>query len=128
MVKHVGFKKARARRLRREATGVERILWSRLNNRQLGGHKFVRQEPIGPYVADFVCREARLIVELDGGQHADSLRDTVRDDFLVLNGYRVKRFWNDEVRQNLDGVLLTILHLLGGERSEVAEEKSIPSP
>lgn len=90
MVKLTNLKRDRARRLRREATGVERILWYKLNNRQLGGHKFVRQEPIGSYVADFLCREQRLIVELDGGQHAESSRDVLRDEFLTLNGYRVK--------------------------------------
>jgi very-short-patch-repair endonuclease len=98
--------------LRRESTPFERKLWQKLQNRQLAGYKFVRQEPIGPYIADFVCRERMLIVELDVGQHAESPRDARRDEFLALNGYQVKRFWNGEIEENLDGVLETILHLL----------------
>src|SRR5690242_13265404 len=87
----------RARRLRRDATDAERRLWYRLRARQIDGAKFVRQEPIGPYVADFVCREQRLVVELDGGQHATDKRDAMRDDWLRQHGYRVLRFWNNDV-------------------------------
>ena len=91
---------------------MENGLWKRLRNRQLGGCKFVRQEPIGPYFADFVCRERRLIVEVDGGQHADSQRDLVRDRWLAQHGYRVLRFWNNEVRGNIEGVLEAIAEAL----------------
>jgi very-short-patch-repair endonuclease len=75
----------------------------------------VRQEPIGPFVADFVCRERRLIVEVDGGQHADNKRDVQRDEWLVAHRYRVLRFWNNEVLGNMDGVLETIAAALDVE-------------
>jgi very-short-patch-repair endonuclease len=83
-------------------------IWNKLRSRQIGGHKFVRQEPIGKYIVDFVCREKRSIVELDGGQHADNKRDVVRDRWLAEHGYRVLRFWNNHVFENIDGVLETI--------------------
>ena len=70
----------------------------------MGGYKFVRQEPIGRYVVDFVCREKRLVVEVDGGQHAESKRDAVPDQWLAEHCYRVLRFWNNEVLGNIEGV------------------------
>jgi len=85
------------------------MLWGRIRSRQLRGFKFVRQEPIGRYYADFVCRERRVIVELDGGQHADRPDDRQRDTELRALGYRVLRFWNNEVIDNLDGVLQSLL-------------------
>src|SRR3984893_13782608 len=97
-----------ARRLRRAATDAERRLWYRLRARQIDGAKFVRQEPIGPYIVDFVCREQRLIVEVDGGQHATDTRDIVRDNWLSDDGYRVLRFWNNDVLANTEGVLEAI--------------------
>ncbi|HEX8666707.1 MAG TPA: DUF559 domain-containing protein [Beijerinckiaceae bacterium] len=103
----------RARSLRRTQTPAEARLWSKLRNRGLAGHKFVRQEPIGPYFADLACREAKLVVELDGSQHAESERDRVRDAFLAARGYRVLRFWNHEVMRSLDSVLDTIFAALG---------------
>jgi very-short-patch-repair endonuclease len=75
----------------------------------LGGFKFVRQEAIGSYIVDFVCREKRLIVEVDGGQHADSVRDRNRDQALAADGYHIMRFWNSDVLSNRDGVLSVIL-------------------
>jgi very-short-patch-repair endonuclease len=102
------FKTDRARRLRSAPTDAGVALWSRLRSRRLEGHKFVRQEPIGIYTVDFVCREGRLVIEVDGGQHADNLRDTVRDKWLADHNYRVLRFWNNEVLGNLAGVLETI--------------------
>jgi very-short-patch-repair endonuclease len=102
------FKSERARLLRQDSTNVERRLWYRLRSRCINGHKFVRQEPIGSYIVDFICREKRLIVELDGGQHADSQRDKVRDKWLVDHGYRVMRFWNNDVMRNIEGVLEAI--------------------
>jgi very-short-patch-repair endonuclease len=110
-----------SRRLRVNQTDVEKVLWIKLRNRQLDGHKFVRQEPIGRYICDFVCREKRLVVEVDGGQHAESARDKVRDAFLVEQGYRVLRFWNNEVLSNTNGVLLII-------QSEFAESGPSPRP
>lgn len=102
----------RARSLRFSSTRAESILWSRLRNRQLGGFKFVRQEPIGRYYADFVCRELRLIVEVDGGQHAESGLDRHRDRDLIRLGYQVTRFWNNDVINNTDGVLQAVLAAL----------------
>jgi very-short-patch-repair endonuclease len=95
----------RARSLRVDPTDAEKRLWSRLRNRQTRGLKFVRQYAIGPYFADFVCREAMLVIELDGGQHADSGRDAHRTRFLNEQGYSVLRFWNREVLGNTDGTL-----------------------
>ncbi len=84
-------------------------LWFALRNRRLGGFKFVRQEAIEGCIVDFVCRERRLVIEVDGGQHADSASDVRRDAVLAGNGYNVLRFWNSDVLRNLDGVLTTIL-------------------
>jgi very-short-patch-repair endonuclease len=107
----------RARTLRRHSTDVEALLWSRLRNRALGGHKFRRQRPVGPYVVDFVCLELALIIEVDGGQHALRRReDARRTEWLESEGLRVLRFWNHEVLQNLEGVLWTIEEALS-ERS-----------
>ena len=97
-----------AKRLRREATAAESLLWQRLRNRQLG-YKFRRQQPIGPYIVDFVCPELKLVVELDGGQHADARnRDQVRTAYLESSGFTVLRFWNNAVFENLEGVLTVI--------------------
>jgi very-short-patch-repair endonuclease len=101
-----------ARRLRRDATDAERRLWRRLRARQIGNAKFVRQEPVGPYVVDLVCREHRLIIEVDGGQHATDPRDAVREDWLRERGYRVLRFWNNDVLTNTEGVLESIAQAL----------------
>ncbi|WP_456014075.1 endonuclease domain-containing protein [Methylorubrum populi] len=100
------------RRLRHEQTEAERRLWCGLRDRRLAGFKFVRQESIGPYIADFFCREAKLIVEVDGSQHADSTDDAARDARLSIVGYRVLRFWNAEVSNNIVGVLDTIFAAL----------------
>jgi very-short-patch-repair endonuclease len=84
-------------------------MWTHLRSRGLGGYKFVRQEPVGPYVVDFLCREQRLVLEIDGGQHATDPKDALRVDWLRQHNYRLMRFWNNEVRQNIEGVLETIL-------------------
>jgi very-short-patch-repair endonuclease len=100
-----------ARRLRRESTVGEKLLWAQLKNRQLRGCKFVRQEPIGPYFADFVCRESKLVVEVDGDTHStgeEIAHDTRRSAYLEQHGYRVIRFWNTEVKEGMDGVLAGI--------------------
>ena len=99
----------RSRSLRGALTPAESTLWRRIRNRQLGGYKFVRQEPLGRYYVDFACREQHLIVELDGGQHADRAADRQRDSDLSARGYRVIRVWNNEVMENLDGVLQVLL-------------------
>ena len=93
----------------------ERRLWSHLRMRQLGGYKFRRQHPIGPYIADFVCLERRLVVEVDGGQHAEPEQmrhDARRTQWLQNEGYHVVRAWTSELSENLDGVLELILHEL----------------
>ena len=99
----------RARNLRRDSTTAENRLWYVLRNRTLGGLKFARQMPIGPYFADFVCRESGLIVELDGGQHQEQAeRDRTRDRYLQARGFRVLRFWNHEVLGETEAVLEAI--------------------
>lgn len=103
---------SRARSLRRNETKAEHVLWQLLRNRQLDGHKFVRQLPIGPYVADLVCREAGLIIEVDGSQHSGSTRDDVRTAYLTQQGYSVLRVWNNEVLQNARDVADSILAAL----------------
>ena len=97
-----------ARRLRVNQTDAETVLWNRIRNRQIDGHKFVRQEPIGGFICDFVCRDRRLIVEADGGQHNESTADAVRDHRLSEEGYKVLRFWSNDILSNLEGVLTTI--------------------
>src|SRR6185503_6238121 len=95
------------KRLRTYMTDAEQKLWRVLRSRASGA-KFRRQVPLGPFVVDFVCFEARLIVELDGGQHADNPRDTRRDRYFSDQGYRVLRFWNNDVLKNMEGVLTRI--------------------
>ncbi len=97
-----------ARRLRKNSTRAEQKLWRYLRSRSLGGFKFVRQEAIGPYIVDFGCREKRLVIEVDGGQHAENNRDSERDRWLIEHRYRVLRFWNNEVLENIEGVWETI--------------------
>jgi very-short-patch-repair endonuclease len=95
-----------AKALRKNATHVEALLWQKLRARQFERIKFRRQQPIEDFIVDFVSFEKRIIIELDGGQHAsDGHRDYERDRFLSEAGFRVLRFWNNEVLENLDGVL-----------------------
>ncbi|MEW6124983.1 MAG: endonuclease domain-containing protein [Pseudomonadota bacterium] len=111
---------ARARALRRTMTDAERKLWTLLRDRRLAGAKFRRQVPIGPYVADFLSYPHRIVVEADGGQHAESARDTVRDRWLGENGFRVFRFWNTDVLANPEGVLTALLDALASSPSPPA--------
>jgi adenine-specific DNA-methyltransferase len=107
-----------ARKLRQERTEGEDLLWSRLRNRQLGNAKFRFQAPVASHVPDFSCVAARLIVELDGSQHAEQVEaDTLRTRSLEQAGYTVLRFWNSDVTDNLDGVLTAILEALGNARN-----------
>jgi very-short-patch-repair endonuclease len=92
----------RSRELRSNQTNAETKLWNRIRSRQINGHKFVRQQPIGRYICDFVCREKLVVIEVDGGQHAESKRDEVRDRYLHQRGYRVMRFWNNDVLLNIE--------------------------
>ena len=95
-----------ARNLRRRQTDTERLLWSRLRNRQLAGYKFRRQHPIGRFVVDLVCLDVKLIVEVDGGQHAERHEeDQQRTAFMQQAGFRVLRFWNNDVLNNTEAVL-----------------------
>ena len=103
-----------ARRLRVNQTDAETVLWNRIRNRQIDGHKLARQVPVGTYICDFICREKQIVIEVDGGQHAESAADAVRDAYLIAEGYRVLRFWNTDVLGNLEGVLLTIQTELRG--------------
>ena len=96
----------RARALRGTPTDAERVLWRLLSRYR---PKFTRQLPIGPYIADFACRQARLVIEVDGSQHADSKRDLARTRFLESEGWTVIRFWNSDVATNPDGVAESIL-------------------
>ncbi|PDT92141.1 DNA methyltransferase [Bradyrhizobium sp. Y36] len=108
-----------ARRLRADQTDAETLLWNRIRNRRIDGHKFVRQEPIIGYICDFVCREKRLIVEVDGGQHNESATDAVRDKRLAEKEYKVLRFWNNDILGNIEGVLTAI-------QTELAEAADVP--
>jgi very-short-patch-repair endonuclease len=97
-----------ARMLRRNSTHAEKKLWSRVRAGQLGGFQFRRQFPIGEFIADFCCRERRLVIELDGAQHAGpagEVHDQARSRLLLARGYRVIRFWNEDILKNLNGVL-----------------------
>ena len=107
-----GAKIARARSLRRNRTEAEARLWGLLRDRRLVGFKFRRQVPIGRYVVDFVCFDARLVVELDGSQHFESARDVRRDAELSARGFEVLRVWNNELSDNRDGVLEGVLAAL----------------
>ena len=110
-----------ARRLRRSMTDAEHLLWRHLRAHRLGGHKFRRQQPLGPYVLDFVHFGARLIVEVDGGQHNDSRHDALRDAWLKGQGFRVLRFWNNEILLSTEQVLAVIFEA-------VASPSPQPSP
>jgi adenine-specific DNA-methyltransferase len=119
-------KPKRARRLRREQTDAEKALWQALRSRRLDALKFRRQHPVGPYIADLCCVKSKLIIELDGGQHAlETDADDRRSDFLAQRGYWVLRFWNHEVLTNLEGVLERILESI---RYSSESPSSSPSP
>jgi very-short-patch-repair endonuclease len=112
---------ARARKLRQGGNQAEALLWLELKNRKLGGFRFTRQLPIGPYFADFACREKWLVIEIDGSQHADNPRDRARDEYMQTQGYSILRFWNTDVLKHRASVCETILTVLGGRLSEDIE-------
>jgi very-short-patch-repair endonuclease len=108
----------RARRLRRDSTPAEKKLWSVLRGSALGGHKFRRQQRLGSFVADFACQSARLVVEVDGDSHAAQIDyDARRTEYLTREGYRVLRFTNRDVMENVDGVCRVIVAALSGDPS-----------
>ncbi len=112
------WKTNRARALRSKATLAEERLWYELRARRLNGMKFVRQCPIGPFFADFACRELKIIVEVDGGTHStedEVKRDGARSAYLQAQGFRIFRAHNQEIYDNLDGVLDTLLAFIGGK-------------
>jgi very-short-patch-repair endonuclease len=120
--------KERARQLRRDQTDAERKLWARLRSRQLNGFKFRRQFVIGSFITDFCCFEQRLVVELDGGHHAsETATDETRSAFLRSRGYRVLRFWDNEVFENIDAVLQRIAQVLG-ESDKTQKPSPFPLP
>ena len=105
--------KERARSFRKGMTEAENRMWYFLRGRRLNGYKFIREQIIGDYIADFVCRQKKVVIEVDGGQHAKAVEyDKKRTEFLEKEGYRVFRVWNNEVFQNIEGVLEAILNLL----------------
>ncbi|SRR5579885_398308 len=111
-----------AKKLRRDQTEVERKLWNALRGRQFHGFKFRRQQPVGPYIPDFVCFEARYVIELDGSQHGESeskASDLARTRRLAQDGFRIRRFWNRELIDNFEGVLTQIWRDLGEPTSPV---------
>jgi len=107
--------------MRRDGTKAEALLWNELKAKRLDGHHFVRQLPIGPYIADFACRKAKLVVEVDGSQHADSTYDRHRDAFLRAQGYSTLRFWNEDVIRSRASVCATILAALDGRLAQDIE-------
>jgi len=111
----------RSRELRLNATEAERKLWAQLSARKVAGVRFNRQFPIGPFICDFVSRTARLVVEVDGGEHAiDVAKDAARTAYLQSQGYRVIRFWNNDVLERIDGVV--------GEIERVIADMPSPNP
>ena len=115
-----------ARRLRSNLTDAEQRLWFHLRRKQIAGARFRRQHPIGPYVADFFCPDAKLIIEVDGGQHAED--SGVRTAWLEAEGYRIIQFWNNDVLRNTEGVLLVIVEALRATPLPVTQSRDRPPP
>ncbi len=119
----------RARSLRHRSTDAERKLWSRLRDRRLMGFKFKRQVPRGRYIVDFLCVEAGLVIEVDGGQHAElrSMADKRRTEELERDGLAVLRFWNVDIHTNIDGVLTVIAEAMAQRRPPHPARESAPA-
>ena len=120
-----GKKTERARQLRQIDNDAETWLWSDLRGRRLNGFKFVRQLAIGPYFADFACREEMLVVEVDGSQHAGSEYDRKRNEFMRMNGWSIARFWSVDVVAKREAVLETILAVCEGRLAECVVETDL---
>jgi very-short-patch-repair endonuclease len=117
----------RSRELRNNATPAERKLWSYLGNRQLSGVRFNRQVVIRPYICDLVARSQKLVIEIDGGQHGDAIAyDDARTAFLEARGYRVLRFWNNDVLENIEGVVSKIDSVLNDRPSPSRLRRASP--
>lgn len=119
---------ARARGMRKQPTEAERMLWRLLRNKRLDGWKWKRQQPLGPYIVDFICFEARLIVEADGSQHIDSASDLVRDAWLRGQNFRLMRFFNNDILAESDSVLTAILAALTASAGASSPAECSPSP
>jgi very-short-patch-repair endonuclease len=120
---------SRARSLRARMTDAEARLWFALRDRRFANFKFRRQVPVGPFIADFVCYDARAVIEVDGGQHSESSMDVRRDRWLAANDFVVLRFWNNDVLSNLEGVLMSILGALCARTPHPARaSRGQPSP
>ncbi|WP_296525896.1 endonuclease domain-containing protein [Rhodoplanes sp.] len=118
-----------ARALRRATTEAEKRLWWHLKRLPTGSSHWRRQAPIGPYFADFACHERRVVIEVDGGQHgeaASATADALRTDYLATRGYRVLRFWNNDILNNIEGVLTVIAQALGDDRMPPTPDPSPP--
>ncbi|TPJ32184.1 endonuclease domain-containing protein [Mesorhizobium sp. B2-5-13] len=115
----------RARKLRQAGNQAEALLWLELKARKLGGHRFTRQLSIGPFYPNFVCGENRLVIEVDGSQHADSPYGRRRDDFLRAQGYSILRVWSHDVLKHRTSVCETILAALDGRLSENIAESDL---
>jgi very-short-patch-repair endonuclease len=124
----------RARSLRQRDNQAEALLWIELKHSKLGGYKFTRQFPIGPYFADFCCRKQKLVIEIDGSQHAESMYDRKRDEFMRAGGYSVLRFWNHDVLKHRISICETVLAALDGRLAEDTDASDLrfvyagPSP
>ena len=120
---------SRARSLRLNMTDAERKLWYAFRDRRFADFKFRRQVPIGPFIADFICYDARVVIEVDGSQHADSSSDARRDRWFAANDFLVLRFWNNDVLRNREGVLISVLETLHQRTPHPARaERGRPSP
>lgn len=119
MAKQKSVQTARARTLRRDLTPAERRMWHMLRSAQLEGLKFRRQHPVGPFIADFACLAIKLVVEIDGGQHNESISDAGRDAYMQAHGWNILRFWNNDVLKNTQGVLISIIRVC---------KQRVPSP
>jgi very-short-patch-repair endonuclease len=121
----------RARELRGNATDAELLLWRLIRRRALGGARFRRQHCIPPYIVDFCCLEAKLVVEVDGGQHGEDegiARDRKRDAYVRQRGFRVLRFWNNQVFRETEGVLESIWIAVHGRSPDECDEQGVPPP
>jgi very-short-patch-repair endonuclease len=104
----------KAKELRQNTTDAERRLWAVLRDRRLRGYKFRRQHPIGKFIVDFACTKHRLVIEADGGQHDERMSDARRTAWLESQGWRVIRFWNNDILANTEGVMSAVLQALRG--------------